>query len=189
MQQRYPQLSIHAANYPPPPLYKNLATVVSLSKWAALCTIVLGERLQIWQTMNMQPPSMYTWAQEHKVLACFATFFLGNSVEGGLVQTGAFEVELNGMPIWSKLKSGRIPQGNELFDIINSQMDLSGKSHFKPPKGNPQFVDTPPNLPPKHGGEESQDVFDNDNELPPMNENQQADSNDFAEFDSEREDL
>ena len=91
------------------------------------------------------------------------------------------------MPIWSKLKSGRIPQGNELYDIINSQMDLSGKSQFTPPKGKPQF-DAPSNLPPHHAEGEPQDVFDND-ELPPLNENQQQDNNDFAEFDSEREDL
>lgn len=28
-----------------------------------------------------------------------------------------------GITVWSKLKTGRIPQGNELFEIINSQLD------------------------------------------------------------------
>ena len=38
------------------------------------------------------------------------------------------------MPIWSKLKTGRIPQGEELFDILNNQLEL-GKSHLPKVQG------------------------------------------------------
>lgn len=128
----------------------------------------------------MQPPSAYTWAQEHKVLACFSVFFIGNSIEGSLVQTGAFEVELNGMPIWSKLKSGRIPQGNELFDIINNQLNLS-KSNFSPPAGTKQFN------PPSSLQEDQEETTSSEKE-----ESHTAGSyeqNDFDEFDNEKIEL
>jgi len=185
IQQRYPQIAIHAANYPPPPLYKSLASVANIAKWAALGTVILGERLQIFQTLNIEPPSAYTWSQEHKVLACFAVWFFGNSVEGGLVQTGAFEVELNGMPIWSKLKSGRIPQGNELFDIINNQLSLSNKSQFTTPPPGQMPPNTPPHL--QKPAEAPVEQFPEENEELPEKEN--TENNDFEEFDNEKEEL
>jgi len=149
----------------------------------SLGTIALGERLQIWQTLNMQPPSAYTWAQEHKVLACFSAFFLGNSVEGGLVQTGAFEVELNGMPVWSKLKSGRIPQGDELFDIINNQMSLS-KNQFTPPKGVNQF-EMPPQQ--EHQEEEQNQQEAPAKETPTTTTASDEGTNDFGDFDNDED--
>jgi selT/selW/selH-like putative selenoprotein len=38
-----------------------------------------------------------------------------------LISTGAFEISLNDMPLWSKLESGRIPQPGELLQIIGKQ--------------------------------------------------------------------
>lgn len=42
-----------------------------------------------------------------------------------LVSSGAFEISLNDIPIWSKLETGRIPSPQELFHIIDSQIKLS----------------------------------------------------------------
>jgi hypothetical protein len=33
------------------------------------------------------------------------------------VSTGAFEISVDNMPVWSKLESGRIPQPPELFQV------------------------------------------------------------------------
>jgi len=57
--------------------------------------------------------------------SCFMIFFLSNMIEGQLMSTGAFEVSLNDMPIWSKLQSGRIPEPAEMFQILDGQMKLS----------------------------------------------------------------
>lgn len=46
-------------------------------------------------------------------------------IEGQLISTGAFEVSLNDMPIWSKLESGRLPNPNELHQIIENQLKFS----------------------------------------------------------------
>lgn len=103
-----------------------VASVVSTMKWVLLGTVALGEKVGIWQMLSMAPPAPYVWAQQNKIIACIGIFFSCNAVENAMIQSGAFEVELNGMPIWSKLKSGRVPQGSELFEIIENQMQLSG---------------------------------------------------------------
>lgn len=53
-------------------------------------------------------------------------FFLGNMIEAQLISSGAFEISLNDVPIWSKLQTGRIPAPAELFQIIDSQLGLLG---------------------------------------------------------------
>lgn len=55
-------------------------------------------------------------------------FFLSNIIEGQLVQSGAFEITLNDVPVWSKLETGRIPQPAELFQIIDSHMQFTGRA-------------------------------------------------------------
>lgn len=103
-----------------------VASVVSTLKWVLLGTVVFGEKVNLWQMLSMAPPGPYVWSQQNKIVSCIGIFFACNAIENAMIQTGAFEVELNGMPIWSKLKSGRVPQGSELFEIIENQMQLSG---------------------------------------------------------------
>lgn len=55
-----------------------------------------------------------------------ALWFVGNSIENALLQTGAFEIEYNGIPIWSKLKSGHVPQVGQLLQILNNEIKHSG---------------------------------------------------------------
>jgi len=110
-----------------------IAQVISTLKWVTLGVIVFGEKAKIWDMIGMAPPSPYTWSQQNKIVACMGVFFLSNAIENALIQTGAFEVELNGMPVWSKLKTGRVPQGSELFEIIENQLQLSSNIDNKFP--------------------------------------------------------
>lgn len=41
-----------------------------------------------------------------------------------LVSSGAFEISFNDIPVWSKLETGRIPSPQEIFSIINQQMEM-----------------------------------------------------------------
>ncbi|KAK6009010.1 selT/selW/selH selenoprotein [Teladorsagia circumcincta] len=54
-------------------------------------------------------------------------FLLTNMVESTLMSTGAFEIYLDKEQIWSKLESGRVPSPQELLQMIDSQLELSGK--------------------------------------------------------------
>lgn len=63
-------------------------------------------------------------------------FFFGNMLEAQLMSTGAFEIILNDMPIWSKLATSRIPSPNELFSIIENHLQFTDNFFEK----NPDFV-------------------------------------------------
>ena len=44
---------------------------------------------------------------------------------------GAFEIDFNGMRMWSKIQTGRIPTGPELFQMIESNMEMAGGGSSK----------------------------------------------------------
>ena len=52
-------------------------------------------------------------------------FFVSNLIEGQLMATGAFEIFLNDMPVWSKLETGQIPQPNVLIKILQNNLQFS----------------------------------------------------------------
>ena len=58
---------IEGDNYPPPRLRQMLASFISLLKLAVMAVVLLGERLQIWDHLNIDPPQAYIWATHNKV--------------------------------------------------------------------------------------------------------------------------
>jgi len=52
-------------------------------------------------------------------------FFIGNAIESQLISTGAFEISIDSMPLWSKMESGRIPQPPELFQILENHFKMN----------------------------------------------------------------
>lgn len=192
IRQRYPQISIYGANYPPPKVNSVVASVINIGKWITLAAVVFGEKVQIWRMLNVVPPAAYTWSQENKVVSCLTVFFLSNTAENALLQTGAFEVEFNGIPIWSKLKAGRIPQGEELFEVLNNQLRLSaGKQKVvdfskPPPQYNPNEMPShqqynPSNEAPSH------QQFGNSKDKK-LHKDDSTTRDEFAEFDTETRD-
>ena len=65
--QNYPMLRIEGDNYPPPRPRQMLASFISMAKLAVMAIVLLGERLQIWETLNINPPQVYIWATQNKV--------------------------------------------------------------------------------------------------------------------------
>ncbi|KAL3847164.1 hypothetical protein ACJMK2_018090 [Sinanodonta woodiana] len=63
----------------------------------------------------METPNIFLWATQNKIYACLMVFFISNAIEGQLISTGAFEISLNDVPVWSKLETGRIPNPAEMF--------------------------------------------------------------------------
>lgn len=66
--QNFPMVQIQGDNYPPPPPRQMLASLISLLKLAIMAIILLGERLNIWQSLNIEPPQIYIWATQNKVV-------------------------------------------------------------------------------------------------------------------------
>ncbi|CAK9301922.1 unnamed protein product [Gordionus sp. m RMFG-2023] len=69
-------------------------------------------------------PNFYTWMLSNKSYASLMIFFISNAIESQLLSTGAFEIKLNDVPLWSKIESGRVPAIQELFQILDNQMRL-----------------------------------------------------------------
>ena len=67
LHQHYPHLSIVGDNYPPPLVNQYLAGFISVSKMVLILFIIFGDRMQFFESFNIQPPDIYLWAKQNKV--------------------------------------------------------------------------------------------------------------------------
>nr|SVE84514.1 EOG090X0DP2 [Daphnia pulex] len=123
LQQKYPSLAIEGENHPPPYLNQKIASILGILKILLILVVVSGTN--IFEHLGVQTPSVWEWTQQNKFYACLMTFFLCNAVEGQLISTGAFEITLNDVPLWSKLETGRVPQPPELFQMIDNHLNMA----------------------------------------------------------------
>jgi selT/selW/selH-like putative selenoprotein len=100
------------------------AQIVSAVKFVVLGSVIFNQ-LWILQLVNI-PQNTLNWITQNKIYACLMTFFLGNFVETQLLSTGAFEIYVNDIQVWSKLRTGRVPAPGELMSIISSQLKNTG---------------------------------------------------------------
>lgn len=131
--EKYPEIQIKGGNYDPPGLNMYMSKVLLVTK--LLMIIVLMSNFDVFGFLRTATPSWWNWCTENKLYACMMIFFLGNMIEAQLISSGAFEIALNDVPVWSKLETGRIPAPQELFQIIESHLQFSDK--IEP---NPDFV-------------------------------------------------
>jgi len=121
---RYPGLQVEGGNFPPPPLRAMIAQALTALKFVFIIVLISGQNPFVY--LNAATPEAFAWAMENKVYACMMIFFVSNMIENQLVSTGAFEIEFNGINMWSKMQTGRIPTGPELFQMIESNMEMAG---------------------------------------------------------------
>ncbi|KAG7457003.1 hypothetical protein MATL_G00242030 [Megalops atlanticus] len=123
LNQRYPDIRIEGENYLPQPIYRHIASFLSMFKLAVIGLIILGK--DPFAFFGMQTPGLWLWAQENKIYACMMVFFLSNMIENQCMSTGAFEITLNDVPVWSKLESGHLPSMQQLVQILENEMKLN----------------------------------------------------------------
>ncbi|RZF40361.1 hypothetical protein LSTR_LSTR008791 [Laodelphax striatellus] len=129
IQEKYPEITIQGGNYDPPSHFMLLVRILSIARVVLIICIISGAN--VFNYFRMQQPSWWHWCLENKLYACVFIFFLCNALEGHLISTGAFEITLNDMPVWSKIETGRIPQPPELFQIIDNQMRFDDQIDIK----------------------------------------------------------
>jgi len=117
---------IEGDNYPPVTWKWQLAQFFSYAKMALIISIVAS--INPFNYIEMETPPIVAWAIENKLYSCMMIFFISNAVETQLVSTGAFEITVDNMPVWSKIESGRIPQPPELFQIIDTHLKMNSGS-------------------------------------------------------------
>ncbi|CAH0556738.1 unnamed protein product [Brassicogethes aeneus] len=127
--QKYPHINIDGGNYDPPGLSLAIAKFIGIAKMLIIVCIIGG--VNVFEYLNQPRPSWWAWCLENKLYACMMLFFLCNLLEGQLIQSGAFEMTLNDVPVWSKLETGRVPQPSELFQIIDSHMQFTAETKLE----------------------------------------------------------
>ncbi|KRY48443.1 Selenoprotein T2, partial [Trichinella britovi] len=123
IQSQFPGVVVKGETYPPPPYKATVAEVIRALKIVLILCILFEVDLAF--LLNISIPPIYVWAMQNKVSACLMLFFMSTAIENYLLSTGAFEIFMNDIPLWSKLDVGRIPQITELFGIINAHLNLS----------------------------------------------------------------
>jgi len=126
LSEKYPQITVNGANYDPPGINYYLSKLILLLKMFLILMIVSS--YDIWGHFALGIPAWYRWCTENKIYACMMVFFVGNMLEAQLISSGAFEISINDIPVWSKLETGRIPSPHELFNIIDSHIKVFSKA-------------------------------------------------------------
>ena len=117
----YPDLQIEGGEYPPSSSNKAIANILQYAQYALMLIIIAGD--WIFAKLGITPPALYYQVKEKKMIAFFVVFLLGNNVIGMLLQTGAFEIYLDGKVVFSKIQTGRMPTLNEVEDRMLSQLN------------------------------------------------------------------
>ncbi|MBN3308552.1 SELT protein, partial [Amia calva] len=130
LNQRYPDIRIEGENYLPLPIYRHIASFLSIFKLAVIGLIILGK--DPFAIFGIQAPGLWQWGQENKIYACMMVFFLSNMIENQCMSTGAFEITLNDVPVWSKLESGHLPSMQQLVQILENEMKLNARMDSLP---------------------------------------------------------
>ncbi|CAG0891404.1 unnamed protein product [Cyprideis torosa] len=150
-------------NFPPPQHRIVFSQFLSIAKMLVIVLLVMG--INPFDYFNMATPNIWHWLMGNKLYGALMVMFLTNAIENHLMSTGtshlrirslsyrsfvesadsfvgsrlilsAFEVWLNGIPVWSKLESGRVPNPPEMFQIIDNALQMkmspedSLRSHF-----------------------------------------------------------
>uniref|UniRef100_A0AAQ4RFH6 Selenoprotein T n=1 Tax=Gasterosteus aculeatus aculeatus TaxID=481459 RepID=A0AAQ4RFH6_GASAC len=121
--QLYPDMRIEGENFPPTAFNRCAGNLISYLKLLSILLIVSGQNPFIF--LGMDTPRAWNWTQDNKIFSCLMAFFLCNMMETHFLSTGAFEVTLNDVPVWSKLQSGYVPNIQELFQILDNHLKMN----------------------------------------------------------------
>ncbi|XP_011506116.1 PREDICTED: selT-like protein [Ceratosolen solmsi marchali] len=122
LRQRYPELQIDGENYNPPGANMIIAKGLGIAK--ILVIILIFSKINIFQWIGQPQPFWWQWCMDNRLYSCIMLYFACNATEGYLKSSGAFEINFNDVPIWSKIDTGRIPQPHELYQIIDTHMHM-----------------------------------------------------------------
>lgn len=98
-----------------------VAQFAQMAQMFGVIFLLFGE--SIFSGLGVPVPAAYDSVKENKMMV-IGILFLANTFAQQLVATGAFEIQLNGQNVFSKLKEGRMPTIEELL----SRLDAAGLS-------------------------------------------------------------
>ncbi|XP_035783234.1 thioredoxin reductase-like selenoprotein T homolog CG3887 [Anopheles albimanus] len=128
--EKYPEITIRGGNYDPSGFNMVLSKVLLVTK--LLLIVALLSNYDLGRYIGNPFAGWWRWCFNNKLYASMMIFFLGNTLEAQLISSGAFEITLNDVPVWSKLETGRFPAPQEVFQIIDNHLLFANKIEPKP---------------------------------------------------------
>lgn len=122
LEQRYPQLQgrVRGQHHPSTPSGALALRAAQLLQAASTAFVFAGEQLLAMVGINRHPVALQ--ALENRFPIMTMSFLLSNYAQN-LATTGAFEIIINGRLVFSKLKSGRLPNVDEILVIVEEAFD------------------------------------------------------------------
>mmetsp|Transcript_19108 Transcript_19108/g.62294 ORF Transcript_19108/g.62294 Transcript_19108/m.62294 type:complete len:125 (+) Transcript_19108:296-670(+) len=102
------------------PTQMAMANLVSTGSLAVIGTTLLGETL--FPMLNVPIPPQLNTLFENKMSTCGISWFLGNTIYGNMMSTGAFEVYFDGKTVFSKLESKQLPNIGNILSGVEEAM-------------------------------------------------------------------
>ena len=111
--QQYPEFrgNISGSTYPASQLAQWIAFSTNII-WLVDIALLLGG-ITIFKTLKIGEPDWYQQAKANPV-GVFMFLFMMNSFGAQFLSTGAFEIDVDGIVIFSKLTSGRMPNMHDI---------------------------------------------------------------------------
>merc|ERR1712086_868292 len=117
LESHYPELAgnIRGENFPPPPLYEMINSVVGVVQMASFVYLFFGENLL--SALGVADNAFLRSVTENKFMVIVGMFIM-SSVSQSLIATGAFEVYVGYEKVYSKIEMGRMPSVPELIENL-----------------------------------------------------------------------
>jgi selT/selW/selH-like putative selenoprotein len=109
--------NIYGSNYPPPYHAQIIANVTS-SLWViGILLLIFGD--YIFKAIGIQEPEFYVFMKNNKMGVFFGLFVL-NNLGSQQLATGAFEIYVDDVLIYSKLETHRLPSPDDILKGLES---------------------------------------------------------------------
>jgi thioredoxin reductase-like selenoprotein T len=124
LREKYPEILIEGGNFDPKGFNAYFSKLIVFVKLLLILAIITT--FDFFRYLGQPIPSWWRWAIDNKLYACMMIFFLGNMLEAQvitqiwflfkmnmwviqkiyfqLISSGAFEIFLNDVPVWSKIQ-------------------------------------------------------------------------------------
>mmetsp|Transcript_3009 Transcript_3009/g.3447 ORF Transcript_3009/g.3447 Transcript_3009/m.3447 type:complete len:138 (+) Transcript_3009:143-556(+) len=120
LENEFPELrgKIDGGNPPIPPHVVLQQQILSIIHMIAVAFIFLGDTLWNMIPFMNGPPRWYQACKAYPMQTFLALFFFIPTLIQSQVTTGAFEILCDGDVMFSKIESGRFPNGPELVEMF-----------------------------------------------------------------------
>jgi len=109
-------LYVTGSEYPLTPTKALLSKLLTIVQYALYALLFFGQ--QIFDKLGMPPPAIYYRLTQNKAISFIMIMLVMGNINSMLTSSGAFEIEFNDQLIFSKIRTGRMPDVQEIENIL-----------------------------------------------------------------------